>query len=150
MTKNDLVKVIDDYLTPVGFIRKDKTWYKETPETIVMFTIDKSQYSILYYVSVHFFLKEVSSEKFPKFWKSHSYFRAEDYMEEDTKNYLDLENDLDDKIRKVKIKQLLEKSLSILKLFETKEGIKKTLSLYNPRALGINLKAQKYLGIHIP
>ena len=149
MTKNELVKTIDDYLKPQGFIRKDKTWYKDTPEIVVMFTIDKSQYSQLYYASVHFLLKAISHEKYPKFWKSHSYLRAEKYMKEDPKNYLDLENELDDETREIEIKHLLDNSLSLLKLFETKDGINKALTLYNPRSFGINLEAQKSLGISI-
>lgn len=149
MTKIELLKLIDTELKSLGYQRKDKTWYKESQDTIVMFTIDKSQYSDLYYASVHFLLKGISTEKQPKFYKSHSYFRAEYYMDEDPKNYLDLENDLREETRVTKIKHLIEKSKSILALFETKEGIKKALTLYNPRVLGIKLVAQKYLGVHI-
>lgn len=149
MTKIELLKIIDAELKPLGYQRKDKTWYKEGKDSIVMFTIDKSQYSNLYYASVHFLLKGISTEKQPKFYKSHSYFRAEYYMGKDPKNYLDLENDLAEKTRIMKIKHLIEKSKLILTLFETQEGIKKALTHYNPRVLGIKLVAQKYLGIHI-
>lgn len=149
MTKIELLKLIDAELKPLGYQRKDKTWYKEGEDTIVMFTLDKSQYSNLYYASVHFLLKGISTEKQPKFYKSHSYFRAEYYMDEDPKKYFDLENELDKETRIKQIRKLMQKSVSILALFETIEGIKKVITLYNPRVLGIKLVAQKYLGIHI-
>ena len=149
MTKEELVRFVDDYLKKLGYIRKGKSWYKENSETITIFTLDKSQYSLLYYASLHFSLRGINKEKFPKLYKTHAYFRAEYFMDEDPKHYLYLENELDDNLRKQEIKKLLQRAASILKLFETTKGIKKTLKLYNPRVLGIKLNAQNYLRIKI-
>lgn len=148
MTKADMVEFVNSYLKPLGFQRKDKTWYKENPETITVFALQRSRWGDIYYANLCVNFRGLSEEKRPKFYKCHSCIRAENFGE-NTVEYLDLEKDIDENIRKQRIEQLLDKSLSILNKMATEAGFKEQLKEFNPRLFRPYTEAQKYLGIHI-
>lgn len=151
MQINDLLIFIDSILKPLGFHKKGKAWYKDNTEIITIFALDRSRWSNQYYASLHFLLKGLSDEKRPIFYKTHSNYRAEGYMDHDPTISLNLENDMDDESRKRDIEKLISKSISILKFFETKKGIEELITLTKePREIGIKMDARKYLGIEIP
>lgn len=148
MQINDLLIYIDSVLKPLGFHKKGKAWYKDNEDIITIFALDKSRWSNQYYASAHFLLKGLSSEKRPVFYKTHSYYRAEGYMESDPNISLNLENGMDDESRKKEIEKLINNSIPILKYFETKKGIEKIISeTKEPRKISIKADARKYLGI---
>lgn len=148
MTKNELFKFIENYIKPLGFQKKESSWYKENPETVTIFALDKSRWGDIYYIYLCVVFKGLTEEKRLKFYKSHSQLRAES-IGENTEEYLNLEENIDENIREDRIKQLLDKSISILMKMETERGFKELLKEFNPRLFMLNSKAQEYLGIKV-
>ncbi len=148
MVKEELVTFINNYLKPLGFHKKGITWYKETPETIIVFNLQRSQWSPLYYVNLSVNFRGLSEDKRPKSYQCHASLRAESIGEE-TKEYLDLEKNMTESDRIKRIIQLLNKSLPILKKYETVAGFKELLGQIYPRSFMLDLVAQEYLGIKV-
>jgi hypothetical protein len=146
MTKAVVFDYINSYLKAHGYSKKDSSWYKENPETITVFNIDKSRFGEVYYVSLCVLFRQISDEVRPKFYKCHGRIRAE-HLGENTEEYLDFEKQMDPNIREQRIKNLLEKSLPMLNEMETVSGFKQLLISFNPRFFMLNIKARDFLGI---
>lgn len=92
MTKDELLKVVDDYLKLYGFRKKGLSWYKENPETITVFSLDRSRWGgEMYYAYLSVNFLKLNPEIRPKFYKCHSNLRGE-HLDESIKEYLDLES----------------------------------------------------------
>ena len=146
MTKNDLLFLIDIKLKPLGYQKKGTSWYKENSETITVFALDKSRWGEIYYVYLCVLFKDLSDDKRPKFYKCHSNIRVE-HFGENTEEYLNLENNMDDKARKTRVGNLLDMAISILNQEETVIGFKKLISKYNHDIFWLTDEAKKLLGI---
>jgi len=148
MIKKELFSYFNDKLKPLGFRKKGSSWYKENPDTLVVYTLDKSRFGDVYYAEISIFFKELLTDSRPKFYKNNASLRAEGFGEQ-TREYLDLENDISNEERKKRIDILIEKSLPIIESFGSVAGFKELLTKYNPRIFAIDIESQKYLGIHI-
>lgn len=148
MTKEEVISYIDSYLKPLGYHKKDKSWYKDNLETVTLFSLHQSRWGKIYYVTLGVNFIDLSEEKRPKIYKCHAQLRAEEFGEL-TEEYLSLEREMSEDDRKKKIKQLIDKSLPILKKMETITGFKELLEQFNPRLFMLGNQVQEYLGIKV-
>lgn len=148
MTQNELFKFIDQQLQPLGFQKKDNSWYKENLETITILALEKSRWGEIYYMSLCVFFRQLDQQKRPKFYKAHGRIRTGS-LGENTEEYLNLEKNMDDSIRKQRIKKLLDKSLPVLSKMENSAGIIELLEQFNPRLFMLSNQAQEYLGVKV-
>jgi len=63
--KNLLKETLDAVLLERGFTRKALTWFAESPETIVVVNLQKSQWGEQYYVNLAVWVKALGESKAP-------------------------------------------------------------------------------------
>ena len=148
MNKAGLIECIDSYLKPLGFHRKEKSWYKEDIETITVFAIDRSRWGEMYYVYIGVLFRNLSKEMRPKFYKCHGYMRVE-HLGEKTEEYLNFEKEIDEDWRRQRIEELMNKSLRVLEKMKTVAGFRELLKQFDLKIFMLNVEAQKYLGVYV-
>jgi len=131
--KTDIVKeTVGKILKSKGYKKKGNTWYKTTPECIVVFNLQHSSYGKMYYINLAALLRKGDNLLFPKEYQCDVRMRfpimqIEDYS---TQMILDLESAIDEEKRSTLIEHIVDESLLILIKLESIDGI---IELYNEK-----------------
>lgn len=96
MNTKDLEDVIDSVLSPIGFRRRARTWYKINEDTISLLNLQKSQWGGQYYVNLGVYLSDLGRAKYPPEHQAHIRVRLSAITGEDT-SALDAALDLERK-----------------------------------------------------
>lgn len=70
-------RVFDEFCRDAGFTKKSGTWYRRGDEIITMLTLQKSNYSVRYYVNVDLWFAAIDPATFPKHHHGHVNSRAD-------------------------------------------------------------------------
>ena len=70
-------------LEKTGFSKKGQSWYLNGKDAIIVFNLQKSNWSELYYVNFGIWLKAFGIAQFPQFNHCHLYYRVERLFPED-------------------------------------------------------------------
>ena len=62
MDKKDFLIFLTSIFKPLGYKRKDKSWYFETEELKKVINLQKSDYSNLYYIRGGFMIKKIDNQ----------------------------------------------------------------------------------------
>ena len=65
-------------------LKHSGSWYRESEDVISVLNLQKSQYSLSYYVNVGFWIKALGEERFPKEHKCHVRVRLGDLVPDRT------------------------------------------------------------------
>lgn len=131
--KTDIIKeTASRILKNSGYKKKGNSWYKTTSECIVVFNIQHSLYGKMYYINLAALLRKGNDLLFPKEYQCDVRMRfptkkIEDYS---TQMILDLESNIDEKVRSALIEHIIIDSISILQKLESIDGI---IELYKER-----------------
>ena len=110
MEKKDLNNLISNELSRIGFKKKGNSWVDNKGEVIKIVKLEKSSFGHRFYISFGYILKDVPLEGV----RMHLYYRlsSEDPQErEQIERLLDLENDIYDAERALKLTTFIENGL---------------------------------------
>jgi hypothetical protein len=127
MSERNLVQqLIDDFGKSHGFEKKHGTWYRRSAETTAILNLQKSQYSLRYYLNTGWWFVAISDEKFPKWHLAHIQDRVEGLVptpEARLHDLLNLEVPIADYVRSTELTALLEDELDpVFAKFSTLEA----------------------------
>lgn len=75
--KEDLVKTLHAPLKTAGFKKRSLSWYLDGKDTIIVVTLQRSDWSKFYYINIGIWLKALGNELFPKHYKCPMDWRVE-------------------------------------------------------------------------
>jgi len=148
-----LHNLIDNLLTPHGYIKKKDTWYLHTEDCICYFTCGKSPYGGGEYGhAMGCFLKEIYEDKdeFPKFYKDNLRYSLSDLVNRNlVQKAFDLEcKDFVNDERELFITvSIANHAVPFLKDVSTKEGILNAVKKYKGLNYHMDLKIKKALAM---
>lgn len=74
---NPIKAAVADALAGGGFTKKSDTWYRETPEAVLLANLQKSQFGEQYYLNLAVWVKAIGEAKWPKEHQAHVRLRVE-------------------------------------------------------------------------
>ena len=127
--RNVIQTTFDEFGKAGGGSKKSGSWYRRSPETILVLNLQKSQYATRYYVNVALWLLAAGPADAPKPSHCHVQTRLDDLvpptLEERLTALLDLDSPIDDGTRHEELLALLrEHLLSIMDAAATLEGLR--------------------------
>jgi hypothetical protein len=117
-----LIDLVNKLLKDYKLKRKRSSWYYFTDECIVVFNLQRSLYSSVYYINIGTLIKKIYDKLiYPKEYECHLKIRVND-----GEGLFDLENKMSDEEREIGIKKIIEEEIigKIIQ-FSTIEGILK-------------------------
>ena len=129
------------------FKRKSNNWYIEFDETIIVFNMQRDNFSEYYFLNIGVNIKEMNSEnKFPKEHQCDFRIRLKNNCF-DNNDYFDFKNNIYDNEREKGIKNYLEEVvLKIIVKISTVNGIKDYCNEFPEILNRQNIKIKNYLG----
>lgn len=76
----DIERLITKILAPEGFHKKGRTWRLDTPETIAVVNLQRSQWSEKFYLNLGVMVKSMDSKLEPKHYECHARRRLAEIM----------------------------------------------------------------------
>ena len=107
MVRNELANALTEILAPIGFKRKGNYWVVNCSEINKLVNLQKSQYSNTYYLNYGFIIKSIPLDNL----MTHTYNRISIYGNNEAMNILNLENDIEDNDRKLRLKEIILQQL---------------------------------------
>jgi hypothetical protein len=120
--RDEVQREFDAFGAAGGMLKQSGSWYRASDEVITVLNLQKSQYSLSYYVNVGFWLRALGAEKYPKENKCHIRLRLETLLpdrEEEIRALLDLERDVPSRAKRfhdileTELRPLLERASSL-------------------------------------
>ena len=132
------------------FERKSNNWYKEFDETIIVFNMQRDNYSEYYFLNIGVIIIEINNEnKFPKEYQCDFRIRLKNNCY-DNNDYFDFKNNIYDNEREKGIKMYLEEVvLKIIVKISTINGIKDYCNEFPEIINRQNIKTKNYLGYKV-
>lgn len=113
--RNVIQTTFDEFGKKSGSVKRSGSWYRRGPETIFVLNLQKSQYSIRYYVNIGLWLLELGDVQAPKANHCHVQTRLASIVPESLERHVDELFDLaapaDDIERRSEILDLLNTEL---------------------------------------
>jgi hypothetical protein len=105
MTKDDLIRLLNDALLPHGFKRKGNYWVDNRGELSKIVNLQKSEFGDLFYVNYGFVIKQLPSDG----TKWHIYLRVHS---ENSAELLNLGKNISDEVRCSELFELFDQKLA--------------------------------------
>lgn len=105
--RNEVQVEFDAFGKAAGMTKQSGSWYRASDEVITVLNLQKSQYSLSYYINVGWWLRALGDAKFPKEHELHVRIRLDALLPdeaEEVKALLDLERPVEnraDRLREV-------------------------------------------------
>ncbi|WDZ78011.1 DUF4304 domain-containing protein [Ensifer adhaerens] len=131
-SNNPIVDAVADSLKPHGFRKNARSWYLESPETILIVNVQKSQFGNQFYLNCSVVFRSISTVARPKEYHGDIRFRLESVLSpseaELCVKLLNLENELfSDEERQAKFAGLFARALPLLFRCRTEAGAAEAL-----------------------
>lgn len=129
----DLRKAIDEVLKTHGFALRRSTWYRHTPETILVFDLQKDDFGGQYYINLAIALLALNCVAYPREEHCHVRVRLESVIDdnshiEQVKRVLNLEDQsLNTKERLQLLQGLVQLGVEFLERFTTLDLVAREL-----------------------
>ncbi|SHL51535.1 protein of unknown function [Roseibium suaedae] len=89
--------IISNQLKGLGFKKKNRNWYFENDEVILVANLQKSSYGSQYYLNGGVYLRELGNEIFPKEYRCHIRFRLTSLLSGEEVERADIVFNLEDR-----------------------------------------------------
>jgi hypothetical protein len=137
MTYGNIIQVTADAaFRALGGEKHSGSWYVRSDETIAVANLQKSQYSVCYYLNIGFWFPEIEDVQFPKSEKCHCVGRAgllDQAKRFDLDRMLDLEAPMSDERRVQLIDDFVNEVVSpVFDMCRTVDGLKKLIAEGEP------------------
>jgi hypothetical protein len=146
MNKNDLIKLLDELFSPIGFKRKGNYWLANGNILSKMINLQKSSFGNHYFINYGYILKVLPLNN----ETMHIYNRVAAIEKDEQKritDLLDLKNDIPDDKRLLELKKLLiDRIVSKIQLINTEEDVLNELKK-RPHLNDISLVVKKYFNL---
>jgi hypothetical protein len=79
-TKDDVQLEFDRFGSMAGMTKRSQSWYRATDEVISVLNLQKSRWSLKYYVNIGWWLRVLGDAAFPKEYETHVKIRLDDLL----------------------------------------------------------------------
>ena len=147
MEKKDLVNILNEMLTPIGFKKKGNNWVINGSMITKIVNLQKSQFGNVYYINYGYILQALPLGVFRTHVENRVGFSTK---EENLRLHelLDLDSNISDKERTNVLKEILQNKLvSKIQFINTEEDLSNELKKHPQLQLALTLAVKRHLNL---
>ena len=146
--EKELLSVLNNVLSLADYSKRDSTWYKNTPEVILVVNLQKSDFGGQYYINLGISFKAIQKEQYPQENKCHIRMRLDNLTpnRDETLNIFNLEKCSESQELLI-IKVIQNVAVPWLEALITIEAIKSKIIAESNVSNRTTLEVKKYLGM---
>jgi len=145
MGKQDLIKLLDELFTPIGFKRKGNNWVLNGHELSKLINLQKSNYSNSFYINYGYIIKGL--ELTTTLHVSHRLASTDKEEQKWITDLLDLENDIATEQRLAELKMFItNKIMARMQIMDTKADLLNYLKK-RPHLHNIPLNVKRFFNL---